>query len=97
MPLLDRTQQRLAGKGLQIVGVASDSVEATREFLERVPVRYPILIDDPETGEDLAAAFGDNRNVLPYTVLVGRDGRVLARRVGNFSESSLDAWLSSHL
>jgi len=97
MPLLDRTQQRLAGKGLQIVGVASDSVEATREFLERVPVRYPILIDDPETGEDLAAAFGDNRNVLPYTVLVGRDGRVLARRIGNFSESSLDAWLSSHL
>ena len=97
MPLLDRTQQRLAGNDLQIVGVAVDNPAAIREFLERVPVRYPILIDDPELGEDLAAVFGNNRGVLPYTVLVGRDGRILARRSGNFSESSLKEWLSPYL
>ena len=97
MPLLDRTQVRLAAKGLQIVGVASDSVAATREFLDQTPVHYPILIDDPEKDEDLSALFGNDHNVLPYTVLIGRDGRILARRAGSFSEAGLDAWLSPRL
>ena len=97
MPLLDRTQRRLADKGLQIVGVAADSLAATKEFLDQTPVHYPILIDDPEKDPDLSELFGNDRNVLPYTVLIGRDGRILARRAGNFSEAALDAWLSPRL
>lgn len=97
MPLLDKTQQRLASKGVQIIGVAFDNPVAIQEFLGKVPVSYPILIDDPEKGDDLSARFGNGRGVLPYTVLIGRDGRVLARRFGNFTEKSFDQWLSSHL
>lgn len=97
MPLLDRTQQRLAAQGLQVIGIASDSADATRAFLHDSPVAYPILIDDPEHGGDVPTAFGDNRGVLPFTVLVGRDGRVLAQRFGNFSESGLQEWLQPHL
>ncbi len=96
MPLLDATQKRLAANGLQIVGIANDSAAATREFLAKTPVGYPILVDDPEQG-DLSEVFGNARDVLPYTVLVGRDGRILARRPGNFSESALDAWLAPNL
>jgi thiol-disulfide isomerase/thioredoxin len=96
MPLLDATQKRLAAKGLQIVGIANDGAAATRAFLAKTPVGYPILVDDPAHG-DLSETFGNSRDVLPYTVLVGRDGRVLARRAGNFDERSLDAWLAPHL
>ena len=97
MPLLDRTQQRFAAKGLQIVGIAFDSDRATREFLDSVPVHYPVLIDDPAKGQDLSETFGNDRNVLPYSVLIGSDGRILARRAGNFTEATLEAWLSPHL
>ena len=97
MPLLDRTQVRLADRGLQIVGIAADDAAATREFLDRVPVHYPVLVDDPARGEDLSALFGNDRNVLPFTVLIGRDGRILARRAGNFTPKTLDAWLAPHL
>jgi peroxiredoxin len=96
MPLLDATQKRLAAKGLQIVGIANDSAAATKEFLAKTAVAYPILIDDPEQG-DLSERFGNSRDVLPYTVLIGRDGRIVARRPGNFSQSALDAWLAPHL
>ena len=65
-------------------------------FLTKTPVGYPILVDDPDHG-DLSEIFGNTRDVLPYTVLVGRDGRILARRPGNFSESALDTWLAPHL
>jgi len=96
MPLLDATQKRFAANGLQIVGIANDNVSATREFLAKTPVGYPILVDDPEHG-DLSERLGNSRDVLPYTVLVGRDGRIVARRPGNFSERALDAWLAPHL
>jgi len=97
MPLLDATQKRLADKGLQIVGVAYDNLGATTDFLKNVPVQYPILIDDPDKGEDLGAQLGNGRGVLPYTVLVGRDGRILAQRAGNFTERSLNDWLATHM
>jgi peroxiredoxin len=97
MPLLDRTQLRLAGRGLQIVGIAADNPVATKTFLAHAPVRYPILVDDPDHGRDVSIDYGNARSVLPYTVLIGRDGRLLARHSGNFSENSLDKWLAPFL
>lgn len=97
MPLLDRSQQRYADQGLQIVGVAADSPEATRDFLKQYPVAYPILVNDPAGGSDVALDYGNLRGVLPFTVLIGRDGRILAQRAGNFSESALEQWLKPHL
>lgn len=97
MPLLDRSQRRYADQGLQIVGVAADTPEATQAFLKDYPVAYPILIDDPARGGDVALDYGNLRGVLPFTVLIGRDGRILAQRAGNFSEATLDAWLAPHI
>jgi len=100
MPVLDRAQQRHAAAGLQVVGIASDAAAATRAFLAEHPVAYPILVDDPDAatnGRDSAAIYGNERNVLPYSVLIGRDGRILAQHYGNFSEASLEAWLQPHL
>jgi thiol-disulfide isomerase/thioredoxin len=96
MPLLDRFQQRHATRGLQIVGIASDAAGPTRAFLAEHPVAYPILIDDPERG-DLSRDYGNTHGVLPYSVLIGRDGRILAQHAGNFSERSLQGWLQPHL
>lgn len=100
MPLLDRAQQRLAARGLQIVGIAADSAAESRAFLADHPVAYPILVDDPDVvvnGRDVSTIYGNSRNVLPYSVLVDRDGRILAQHVGNFTESSLEQWIAPHL
>lgn len=97
MPLLDRAQQRHAARGLQVVGIAADDATATKRFLASRPVRYPILIDDPARGHDASLQFGDDRSVLPYSVLVDRSGRVVAQRFGNFSEATLERWLQPFL
>ena len=97
MPILDRSADRHRDRGLVVVGIAADDSDAVREFLTGFPVRYPILVDDPATGEDIPARFGNNRGVLPYTVLVGPDRRVLATHFGNFSEQALEEWLAPHL
>jgi peroxiredoxin len=101
MPMLDATQKRLAARGVQVVGVAEDGTSETRAFLAEHPVGYPMLVDDPEklanNAQDLSSKFGNTRDVLPYSVLIGRDGRILAQRFGNFTQTSLDRWLAPHL
>ena len=97
MPLLDHTGAKLAGTGLAVVGVAIDDVAAVQEFLHDNPVRYPILIGD-NVEPDPSLLFGDTRSVLPFSVLIGRDGRILAQRAGSFpSSASLADWLQPHL
>ena len=78
------------------IGIAADTDAATQAFLKESPVAYPILVDDPERG-DLSLDYGNTRSVLPYTVLIGREGRVVAQHFGEFSESSLERWLAPHL
>jgi len=95
MPLLDAKRRELAGKGLEIVGIAMDDAEAVRGFLKDNPVDYPILLADDES--DASLRYGDTRGVLPFSVLIGRDGRVIAQRAGNFTQSSLDRWIAPHL
>lgn len=97
MPLLDRTQERYASRGLQVIGVAIDDRASVQGFLAEHPVAYPILLDEPGVGPDSSQRFGDNRGALPYSVLIGPDRRVLARRFGGFSEASLEEWIAPHL
>ncbi|MBS0581869.1 MAG: TlpA family protein disulfide reductase [Proteobacteria bacterium] len=95
MPLLDSTYEKLADKGLLVVGVAIDDSDAVRDFLKDNPIRYPILLAGED--EDASLRYGDTRSVLPYSVLIGRDGRLLAQRAGYFSADSLGEWLQPHL
>jgi thiol-disulfide isomerase/thioredoxin len=96
MPLLDHSGAAHADKGLRVVGIAIDDAEAVRGFLKENPVRYPILVD-VANGVDPSVIFGDTRQVLPFSVLIGRDGRIVDQRAGSFSQTSLTAWLQPHL
>jgi hypothetical protein len=67
-----------------------------RSYLKESPVTYPILLD--VTNEtDTSVIFGDTRRVLPFSVLIGRDGRVVDQKAGAFSQASLTAWIEPHL
>jgi len=96
MPLLDRTATAWAGKGLQVVGIAIDDTESVRTFLKDNPVQYPILVD-ASNGVDPALIFGDTRGVLPYSVLIGRNGKLIDQRMGSFTQATLTNWLKPHL
>ncbi|MBS0589589.1 MAG: redoxin domain-containing protein [Proteobacteria bacterium] len=95
MPLLDATHAQWANRGLRVIGVAMDDGDAVRDFLRASPVRYPILLAGD--ADDLALRYGNTRSVLPYSVLLGRDGHILAQHAGNFSEKSLKTWLQPYL
>ena len=91
MPELDRYAAAQGEDGVQVIGIALDDAEAVEEFLQRIPVRYPILIDAPGP-RDSGVQLGNPRGVLPYTALVSADGRLLKQRIGPFVHGELDAW-----
>ncbi len=97
MPLLDRARARFADKDVEVLGIAMDDRDAVRDFLKIRPVQYPILISDSNSAQDdPSLLFGDTRSVLPYSVLIGRDGKLLAQHAGGFSEDGLMQWLQPH-
>jgi len=92
MPELDRFARSQAANGTQVVGIALDEPEAVRAFLRRVPVAYPVLVDAPGPG-DAGVRLGNRKGVLPYSVLLDADGRVLKQKVGPFGEGEIEGWV----
>ncbi|MBW8851739.1 MAG: TlpA family protein disulfide reductase [Xanthomonadales bacterium] len=93
LPELQRFAATQGADGVQVVGIALDDAALVRDFLQRVPVRYPILIDAPGRA-DAGVVLGNPKGVLPYSVLIGADGRVLRRRVGPFEPGELDGFVA---
>ncbi|MGY0634734.1 TlpA disulfide reductase family protein [Luteimonas sp. A478] len=91
MPELDRFARSQGSDGVQVLGIALDDVGAVREFLAQVPVDYPQGIDSPGNA-DAGVRLGNPRGVLPYSVLISADGRVLKQRIGPFEDGEIDGW-----
>jgi peroxiredoxin len=94
MPALNRAQKKFGEKGVIVVGIAMDEPDRVRSFLAAHPVSYPILLGQlasPSTSLQL----GDMDEILPYSVLIDADGRILATRAGAMSIPQLEQWLAS--
>ncbi|QWP76905.1 TlpA family protein disulfide reductase [Lysobacter sp. K5869] len=91
MPELDRYARSQGATGTQVIGIALDNAEDVSAFLQRVPVHYPILLDAPGP-RDAGVQLGNPKGVLPYSVLIGADGRLLKQRVGPFVDGEIDGW-----
>lgn len=94
MPALAKLQREHAADGLQVVGIAMDQPRSAAAFLKRMPVGYPILIGidaDPVP----TTTFGDTAGLLPYSVLIGRDGRILETKLGVLDPATIDVWLET--
>lgn len=91
MPELDRFARAQGEAGVRVVGIALDDRDAVEAFLRRIPVAYPILLDRAGPA-DSSVRLGNPRGVLPYSVLLSADGRLLRQRVGPFDAGELDGW-----
>lgn len=91
MPELERFHAEQGANGTQVVGIALDDAAAVAAFLERVPVSYPLLIDAPGP-RDAGVQLGNPKGVLPYSVLVSADGRLLRQRIGPFAHGEISEW-----
>lgn len=78
-------QQKYADKDLQFIGIAVDDRQPVMEFLQQVAINYPILIAG-DAGSSLSSQLGNIIGVLPFTVVVNREGQIVHRQPGEWSE-----------
>ncbi len=88
IPLLVDLKAQYGPRGFEILGLADDQPQAVRDFLKAVPINYPVLLAFQTQGR-LAARLGNRQDVLPYSVLLDRQGRIVMLRAGELTRGQL--------
>jgi peroxiredoxin len=81
MPDLDALYRARKSRGFVVLGVSIDGPGSSADVqaeVSRLGVSFPILLDQ----ESRAVALYNPRASAPFSVLIARDGRVLAQREG---------------
>ena len=92
LPLLSAYSTQQGPNGVQVVGIALDDPIQAGAFLSQHPLGFPSLIEAPSE-HDSSVRLGNRRGVLPYSVLIGADGRRVRSRSGAFRDAEdLRAW-----
>jgi thiol-disulfide isomerase/thioredoxin len=103
IPWLIEMQQKYAGKGFTILGVALDeegkSVVAPWVAKERfnvngqkLPMNYPILLGDDAVADKFGGLLG-----YPTSILISRDGKIIKRITGLISYEEISTAIESQL
>jgi len=92
MPLLDAFARDQGSKGVQVVGIALDDQAAAQNYFREGRYDFPSVVET--AGErDSSVRLGNTHGILPYSVLIGADGRLLDTHMGAFDDAgSLRSW-----
>jgi alkyl hydroperoxide reductase subunit AhpC len=96
MPTLDKLQAEFKTQNVLFVGIGIDSPSNIRQFLEKTPVSYPIVIGGLE-GSNISKQMGNAQGALPYTVIINPQGKATNSKLGKISEEELRSAIKSAL
>ena len=89
-------QRQHGADGLQVLGIALDDVQSVRSFIEQYGISYPTLVGAADAMAT-SAAYGNVEGVLPYSVLVDRDGVIRWQYTGEIRPDDVSRLLSELL
>jgi peroxiredoxin len=81
MPHLDALYRKHRSEGFVVLGIAidgPDSVAQVKTAATKLGIGFPILLDQ----ETRVVALYNPKTSAPYSVLIGRDGRILKKQEG---------------
>jgi peroxiredoxin len=86
-------QEQYKARGLQIVGLGLDEEKKLRNVQRTLEINYPVLLADPEANRGLMNQWGNSSGVVPYTVVIDRDGRVAYSHRGQMERDVFDEFV----
>jgi len=96
MPMLMELQAEYGTAGLQVIGIALDDVQSVRDFVDQLGISYPILVGAADVMET-SLAYGNVKGLLPYSVLVDRDGIIRWQYTGEIQRDDVSSLLDELL
>jgi thiol-disulfide isomerase/thioredoxin len=88
MPELTTLQSEIAPRNIQILGIGIDSSANIAEFSTKYKIGYPLYVAGME-GTQLSREFGNQAGGLPFTVLIGSDGKIRKTYLGRLKMDEL--------
>lgn len=93
MPELSALAAQDGGKRFHVIGIGIDSPTNLVQFTQKTKVAYPLYVGGMGA-TDLARGLGNANGGLPYTVLIGADGKVIKTYLGRLKFDQLKADLA---
>lgn len=93
VPALKKIQSKYAPNSVEVVGIALDNAVKVREYAAEMAMDYTLLVAGAES-LTLSKELGNQAGVLPYTVVLDRNGKVAYTHAGATTEATLDAVLA---
>ena len=88
MPGFERLQAEWGPRGVQFVGISNEEPAKVARFARPLGVTYPLWTGGDEV-QEMSRRLGNERSVLPHTVVLDPTGRVVESRVGAYPEREL--------
>jgi thiol-disulfide isomerase/thioredoxin len=81
IPEFIQLQEKYGEQGLQFVGIALQEADEIKPYMMKTAMNYPSLLGI-EKVKEVARSFGNRFVVLPYTVVIDRDSKIVFIRSG---------------
>jgi thiol-disulfide isomerase/thioredoxin len=91
LPMLNAFYQANSARGWQVVGLAVDQPKAVLNFMQRLPLAFPVGMAGLG-GVELSRQLGNPNGGLPFTVVFDSAGVVRHQKIGKVSLSDLENW-----
>lgn len=89
MPELSQLHTQYRDQNVVVLGIASETVAQIEDFARTTPVSYPLLAGDMQA-MDLSASLGNDKSVLPYTVILDSNGNIAKSYFGRINKALLE-------
>jgi thiol-disulfide isomerase/thioredoxin len=89
IPMFQALQEQYGDLGLQFIGIALDQRDAVANYRDELLIEYPLLLGG-RTALDLMGRLGNLAGVLPYSVVVDRDGNIRDHKMGAYQREELE-------
>jgi len=94
MPELSQLHTEYKDRNLVVLGMAIEDAAAVKDFLKETKVSYPLFAADMQ-GMEIASNLGNNKGVLPFTVIIKADGTVAKTYFGRVTKPLLEQTLKT--
>lgn len=92
IPDLVKTHEKYQARGLVVLGIGlEEQLDSARDFVKAYDMSYPTLLGDNRKSLWLMQTLGNARGGLPFTVVIGRDGTLVSRKLGLMTAADMEA------
>ena len=96
IPDFIKLQDKYKAKGFTFIGVGMEGIDEIKSYSKEVGINYPTTYGY-EAARALSTSYGNTEGALPYSILIGRDQKIIAIYPGLLTPSRLSKAIDKHL